>query len=101
MLLAIKELQFYIIFQSGSYKENIKPAKEEYIKKKARKQCYTCLSQMYVNKFEDGHVEVEYISTHTSHTLSIKYPPLQIRTKEEVAMKLSLSVNPNCILNLK
>jgi len=54
---------------------------------------------MYVNNFEDGHVEVEYISAHTGHTLKIKYLPLPASTKEEVAMKLSLGVNPTRILN--
>ena len=104
MLLAIKERQFYICCRSGSYKENIKPRKSSrrrVYQKESRKINATCLSRMYVNKFEDGHLEVEYISAHTSHTLNIKYLALPTSTKEEVAMKLSLAVNPNRILNGK
>jgi len=53
---------------------------------------------MYVNSFEDGHVDVEYIPAHTGHTLEINYLPLPASTKEEVATKLSLGVNPSRIL---
>lgn len=59
---------------------------------------------MYVNDFHDGHVEVEYIPAHTNHTLGhgeLKYLPLPMSTKEEVAMKLSLGVPPTRILNGK
>ena len=59
---------------------------------------------MYVNHFNDGHVKVEYIPAHTGHTLShgeLKYLPLPGSTKEEVATKLSLGVNPSRILNGK
>ena len=59
---------------------------------------------MYVNNFDDGHVEVEYIPAHTGHTLShdeLKYLPLPARTKEEVATKLSLGINPPRILHGK
>jgi len=98
MFSAIKERLFYIFCRSGNYKENIKPrksSKRRVYQKESRKINATCLSRMYVNNFEDGHVEVEYISTHTSHNLNIKYLPLPTSTKEEVAMKLSLGVNPN------
>ena len=59
---------------------------------------------MYVNNFEDGHVEVDYIPAHTGHTLShseLKHLPIPANTKEEVATKLSLGINPSCILNGK
>ena len=59
---------------------------------------------MYVNNFDDGHVEVEYIPAHTGHTLShdeLKYLPLPAHTKEEVATKLSLGINPPRILHGK
>ena len=59
---------------------------------------------MYVNNFDDGHVEVEYIPAHTGHTLShdeLKHLPIPASTKEEVATKLSLGVNPSRILNGK
>jgi len=102
MHLGIKERQYYICCQSGSYKENIKPRKSSkrgVYQKESREINATSLLLMYMNKYEDGHVEVEYISAHSSHTLNIKYLPLPTSTKEEVAM--SLGVNPNCYLNGK
>ena len=59
---------------------------------------------MYVNNFEDGHMEVDYIPAHTGHTLShseLKHLPIPANTKEEVAIKLSLGINPSRILNGK
>ena len=104
---AIKERLFYICCRSGKYKENTKPritSKRRIYQKDSRKINDTCLSQMYVNNFEDGHVEVEYIPAHTGHTLDhneIKHLPLPACTREEVATKLSLGVNPTRILNGK
>ena len=101
---AIKERLFYVCCRSGKYKENIKPrtsSKQRIYQKDSRKINGTCLSRMYVDNFEDGHVEVEYISAHTGHTLEIKYLPLPFSTKEEVATKLSLGVNSTRILNGK
>jgi len=60
---------------------------------------------MYVDNFSDGHVIVEYIPAHTGHTLYHKEElhnlPLPASSKEEVAMKLSLGVNPSRILSGK
>ena len=59
---------------------------------------------MYVDNFDDGHVEVEYIPAHTGHDLShneLRHLPLSVSTKEEVATKLSLGVDTLHILNGK
>ena len=59
---------------------------------------------MYVDNFDDGHVEVEYIPAHTGHDLShneLRHLPLPLNTKEEVVTKLSLGVNTSRILNGK
>jgi len=60
---------------------------------------------MYVDNFSDGHVVVEYIPAHTGHTLlheeELHNLPLPASSKEEVAMKLSLGVNPTRILSGK
>ena len=59
---------------------------------------------MYVNHFNDGHVEVEYIPAHTGHTLDhseLKHLPLPASAKDNVATKLSLGVNHSRILDGK
>ena len=107
ILAEIKGEVFYICCCSGHYQENTKQrltSKRRYNQKESRKINDTCLSWMYVNHFNNGHVEVEYIPAHTGHTLShseLKYLPLPGSAKEEVATKLSLGVNPSCILNSK
>ena len=66
---AIKERLFYVCCRSGKYKENVKPrisSKQRIYQKDSRKINGTCLSRKYVDNFEDGHVEVEYISAHTA-----------------------------------
>ena len=98
---AIKERFFYICCRNGKYEENTKPritSKKRFNQKDSRKTNNTCLSRMYVENFCDGHVEVEYIPAHTGHTLfhksELQKLPLPASSKEEVAMKLSLGVNP-------
>ena len=59
---------------------------------------------MYVNHFNNGHVEVKYIPAHTGHAVThseLKYLPLPGSNKEEIATKLSLGVNPSRILCAK
>ena len=99
---AIKERFFYICRKY----ENTKPrstSKKRFNQKDSRKTNNTCLSRMYVDNFCDGHVEVEYIPAHTGHTLyhksELQKPlPLPASSKEEVAIKLSLGVNPTQLL---
>jgi len=59
---------------------------------------------MYVNEFKDGHVEVTYIKGHTGHELGVwELPHLSIPAsiKETVAMKVSLGVPPERIMEGK
>ena len=107
IITAIKERLFYICCRSGKYRQNTKQrltSEKRVNQKDSRKLNGTCLSRMYVNNFYDGHVEVEYIPAHTGHILShdeIKHLPLPQTTKEEVATKLSLGINPSRILDGK
>ena len=55
----------------------------------------TCTSRMYVNKFQDGHVELTYVKGHTGHELGVcELPHLSIPAsiRETVAMKISLGI---------
>jgi len=100
----IKEWLFYICCRNGHYKENMKARitnKKRCKQRDSRKINDTCLSWTYANHFNDGHVEVEYIPTHTGHDLDhreLNYFPLPDCIKE-VATKLSLGVNPSRILS--
>ncbi|XP_065893096.1 FRAS1-related extracellular matrix protein 2-like isoform X2 [Dysidea avara] len=101
----IKERLFYICCRSGHYQENTRTritSKRRHNQKDGRKINDTCLSRIYVNHFNDGHVEIEYIPAHTGHELNrdeINYIPLPENAKEEIATKLSLGVNPSRILS--
>ena len=60
----------------------------------------TCISRLYVDQYEDGHVGVTYISAHT-HQLGpseLKHLPLPQSTKDEIAMKISHGVPTERIL---
>ena len=77
------------------------PVRSQTHQKDSRKLCKTCISRMYVNEFEDGHVEVKYISAHTGHELNsseIKYLSLPESTKQAVATKLCLGIPSERIL---
>ena len=57
---------------------------------------------MYVTEFVDGRVEVKYVTGHTGHELGpseIKHLPLPGSTREEVAMKISVGVPSERILD--
>jgi len=68
----IKERLFSICCRNGHYKKNTKAritSKKRYKQRDSRKINDTCLSRIYANHFNDGHVEVEYIPTHIGHDL--------------------------------
>ena len=59
---------------------------------------------MYVTEYLDCRVEVKYISAHSSHdlgTTELPYLPLPKGVKEEVAIKLSLGIPPERIMEGK
>lgn len=72
-----------------------KTSKKRPHQKETRKIGCTCISRIYVDELEDGHVSVRYISAHTGHDLGpheLKHLPLPNSTKEEIAMKMSMGV---------
>lgn len=59
---------------------------------------------MYVTEYKDGKVIVEFISAHSGHDLGVTelpHLPLPKGTKKEVAMKLSLGIPPERIMEGK
>ena len=57
---------------------------------------------MYVTKFKIGNIEVKYISAHFNHTIGPSedaFLPLPTSTKEEIAMKLSLGISIERIMD--
>ena len=51
---------------------------------------------MYVDELADGSVQVQYIPAHTGHDLDcseLKHLPLPENTKQEDAVKLSISLS--------
>ena len=56
---------------------------------------------MFVNRFEDGHVEVTYISGHMGHELGVCELSLSAGVKDAVAMKLSLGIPADRMKALK
>ena len=64
--------------------------------KPSRKLGATCISRMYVTKFNSGKYEVKYTSAHSNHTLDQSeagFSPLTSSTKEEIVVKLSLGIS--------
>ena len=56
---------------------------------------------MYVTEYKDGHVDVKYISAHTGHELGTSelcHLPLPKSVKEEIAMKISMGIPPERII---
>ena len=57
---------------------------------------------MYVTKFKAGNIEVKYISAHSNHTIGPSedaFLPLPTSTKEEIAIKLSLGISIERIMD--
>ena len=51
-----------------------------------------CISRMYANVFDDGHVNVTYVTAHTNHMPGLRevaYLPLPNSTRQEIALKLA------------
>ena len=94
---------FFVCCRSGNHRVNKDQRKTNKVRthqKESRKINSTCVSRMYVDEHEDGHVSVTYISAHT-HELGpqeLKHMPLPGSTKEDVAVKLTLGVPPVRIL---
>ena len=99
------ERSYYVCCRDGNYKESKRPRKTEKKRqhqKASRKLGQTCISRMYVTKFNSGKIEVKYISAHSNHTpgpSEAGFLPLPVSTKEEIAMKLSLGISVERIMD--
>jgi len=57
---------------------------------------------MYVTKLRSGKINVKYVAAHSNHTLGKEedaFLPLPASTKEEIAMKLSLGISIERIMD--
>ena len=99
------ERSYYVCCRDENYKESKRPRKTEKKRKHqktSRKLGQTCISRMYVTKFNSGRIEVKYISAHSNHTPGpgeAGFLPLPVSTKEEIAMKLSLGISVERIMD--
>lgn len=98
---------YYVCCRDGKYAENKKPritGKKRPNQRLTRKLNGTCTSRMYVNEFQDGHAEVTYIKGHTGHELGVcelPYLSIPASIRETVAMKISLGIPPERIMEGK
>ena len=104
----IECIHYYVCCRSGKYRPNKKCVENQHDKsikrrkrKRSRKLNGVCVSRMYVRKYVDQHIELEYISVHTGHEVNeseLAYLPLPKSTREAVYLKLSQGVNMNRIV---
>lgn len=99
------ERYYYVCCRDGDYKEckrERKTDKKQPHQKPSRKLNDVCISRIYVTKFKSGKVEAKYISAHSNHTTGPTkdmFLPLPATTKEEIAMKLSLGISIEQIMD--
>ena len=93
------ERYYYVCCRDGNYKEckrECKTDKKRPHQKPSRKLNDVCISRIYVTKFKSGKVEAKYVSAHSNHTTG----PLPATTKEEIAMKLSVGISIERIMDI-
>ena len=99
------ERYYYVCCRDGNYKEckrEHKTDKKWPHQKLSRKLNDVCISRIYVTKFKSGKVEVKYVSAHSNHTTGPTedaFLPLPATTKEEIAMKLSVGISIERIMD--
>lgn len=104
MYVAIKVTHYFSCCRDGEPHGNTsqrKTDKKRPNQKPSRKINTLCLSRMYVDEYFDSHVEVMYISAHTSHQLGsdeIQHLPLPRSVREDVAVKVSKGISADRIL---
>ena len=92
---------YFICCRDGKSRTNTQKRQTEKnrpYQKPSRKLNACCISRMYATEFNDGHVEVKYISAHTAHELGVpELPnlPLPKSVKEEIAVKISMGIQNN------
>ena len=99
------ECYYYVCCRDGNYKEckrERKTDKKQPHQKPSRKLNDVCISRIYVTKFKSGKVEAKCISSHSNHTTGPTedaFLPLPATAKGEVAMKLSLGISIERIMD--
>ena len=101
-------IHYYGCCRDGKYRPNKKCFENRHDKsiKRRKRKCSrklngVCISRMYVHKYFDQHVELEYIPYHTGHELNqneLAFLPLPKSTREAVYLKLSQGVDMNRIV---
>lgn len=64
----------------------------------------SCISRMYVNEYQGGHVDVTYIKGHTGHELGVcelTHLSIPASIRETVAMNISLGIPAERIMEGK
>ena len=106
LIIEVKARYYYVCCRNGKYRTYKGQRKTKELRphqKESRKLNSTCIARLYVDEHDDGHISVKYISAHT-HELGpceLKHLPLPQSTKQEVAMKVSLGVPDDRILEGK
>ena len=90
------ERYYYVCCRDGNYKPSKQPRKtnkKRPYQKPSRKLEMTCISRMYVTKFSSGKMDVKFISAHDPDEDEAGFVPLPVSTKEEIALKLSVGIS--------
>ena len=104
IIAGIKCRHYYVCCRDGLARTNSQPwltNKKCPNQRGSRKLNDTCISRMYVTEYLDGKVEVKFISAHSGHDLGaaeLPHLPLPKGVKEEIAIKLSLGIPPERIM---
>ena len=99
------ERYYCLCCRDGKYKPSTQQCKTKQKRphqKPTRKLDGVCIFRMYVTKFKSGNIEVKYISAHSNHTIGPSedaFLPLPTSTKEEIAMKISLGISIERIMD--
>ena len=91
----LSERVYLVCCRDGDYRPCKQPRlteKRRPNQKGSRKLDDVCISRMYANVFDDGHVNVTYVTAHTNHKPGPPedaYLPLPTSTRQEIALKLA------------
>ena len=100
----LSERVYLVCCRDGDYRPCKQPRlteKRRPNQKKSRKLDDVCISRMYANVFDDGHVNVTYVTAHTNHKPGPPedaYLPLPNGTRQEIALKLANGIPPERIM---
>ena len=89
---------YYVCCRDGFYKpckQKRQTAQKRPHQKPSRKLGAVCISRMYVTELQSGTVQVMYVSAHSNHETGPTedaFIPLPASTRETIAMKLSVGI---------